>query len=383
MKTNKPKFYNIIPILKLNADYNLIWGERSNGKTHAVLMLALFGCHENGINYNGYLDDGTQFAYIRRFDDDIRPKYAKSIFNGIINNQYDGNILYKKTKGKWNNILMDTGAYYLVSTDENGDVVEKDSTPFGYTFAINLAERYKGNAYPKVKTILFDEFLTRKYYLANEFIDLTSILSTIIRLRDDVKIFLCGNTINKYNPYFAEMGLNKAKTMKSGTIDIYAYGDSSLRVACQYCGDINFSKSKASNKYFAFDNPRLKMITQGKWEMSLYPHLPFKYNFYTDVRYIYFIIFDGEMLQCEIIQKDDRYITFIHRKTSNIIDDGQSLVYQVETDSRPNYRRKITRPMSKREQSIVNFFKKDKVFYQDNEVGEIVRNYLNWCNTGE
>ena len=40
---------------------------------------------------------------------------------------------------------------------------------------------------------------------------------------------------------------------------------------------------------------------------------------------------------------------------------------------------KITKPVTDLEKRIVSFFIKDKVFYQDNEIGEIVRNYLEWC----
>ena len=31
------------------------------------------------------------------------------------------------------------------------------------------------------------------------------------------------------------------------------------------------------------------------------------------------------------------------------------------------------------EKKIAIFYTRDKVYYQDNEVGEIVRNYLQWC----
>ena len=33
----------------------------------------------------------------------------------------------------------------------------------------------------------------------------------------------------------------------------------------------------------------------------------------------------------------------------------------------------------KLEKRIARFYAEDKIFYQDNEVGEIVRNYLIWC----
>ena len=49
------KHYSLKNILQQNALYNVIFGERSNGKTFAVLHLALFGYHKDGIDINGYL----------------------------------------------------------------------------------------------------------------------------------------------------------------------------------------------------------------------------------------------------------------------------------------------------------------------------------------
>lgn len=40
-KTDKPKFYDLKAILSKNADYNVIFGERSNGKTYAALRYGL------------------------------------------------------------------------------------------------------------------------------------------------------------------------------------------------------------------------------------------------------------------------------------------------------------------------------------------------------
>ena len=40
-------------------------------------------------------------------------------------------------------------------------------------------------------------------------------------------------------------------------------------------------------------------------------------------------------------------------------------------------------PINDVERKIASFFAADKVFYQDNTVGEIVRNYIMWCQKGE
>ena len=121
------------------------------------------------------------------------------------------------------------------------------------------------------------------------------------------------------------------------------------------------------------------MIKSGVWEMDIYPHLPIKYK-PKDIIYMYFIEFDNETLQCEIIDVEDTLFTYIHRKTTEIKDnDGYYMVYSTQTSPKPNYRKKITKPVTDLEKKIVSFFIRDKVFYQDNTVGEIVRNYIDWC----
>lgn len=355
------KYYTLDKILKENADYNLIIGERSNGKTTACL----------GYGLEEYCKYGYQLAVIRRYDEDFRGKNGTQIMENLVKLGW----VAKFSKGKYNNILYYSQRWYLTLTDEKG-IVEKDEKPFAYAFSLTAEQHIKSTSYPDIRNILFDEFLSRDIYLSNEFLLFTSVLSTIIRLRDDVKIFMCGNTINKYCPYFSEMGISNIKKQKKGTIDVYQYGESELKVAVEF-SDFP-SKNKKSNKYFAFNNPKLKMITEGAWEIDIYPHLPLKYV-NSNIQYQYYINFDKELLQCEIIYVDNCLFTYIHRKTTPIKEDDRGYVFQEDYDPRPNYRRKITKPTTPLEKKLLLFFVRDKVFYQDNEVGEIIRNYLEWC----
>lgn len=368
------KFYSPYMILKEDADYNIIYGERSNGKTTAIQSLGLFGYHEKGVDINGYLDDGSQMAIVRRWEEDYKGKNGTNMFSGIINLGW----LEKKTKGRWNNIIYFSQRWYLARFNSTGEKEEQDEIPFAYGFSITSEEHYKSTSYPCIRNILFDEFITRSYYIPDEFVKFQNLLSTIIRQRNDVKIFMCGNTVNKYCPYFNEMGLTNAKTQEQGTIDVYKYGNSSLKVAVEYCKPLN--KSKPSDKYFAFNNPKLQMITSGSWEIDIYPHLPVKYN-EKDVCAKFFIDFNEELLQCEIIYSKEikSDFIFIHRKTSPIKEELEELVYTTKIDARYNYRRNIFRPTNKFEKRIVDYFLKEKIFYSTNEIGEIVRNYLIWC----
>lgn len=354
------QYYSLDRILKEKAQYNIIFGERSNGKSYSALLYGL----EN------FFKKGKQFAIVRRFDDDIKQSKGETFFDAII---ADGHI-FRLSGGKYTGIKYRSRKFYLCFHDDEIEKDIVDNKPFAYAFAINVATRYKSTSYPDITTIVFDEFLEREIYLQNEFVSFMSIVSTIVRSRNDVKIFMLGNTVNQHCPYFTEMGLKDIRNMKQGSIAVYKYGDSALKVAVEYCANLN--KGKPSDTYFAFNNPKLEMITGGVWEMARYPHLPVKYK-PKEVVFTYFIDFDGALLQCEIVETGDTVFTYIHRKTTPIQDPDNDVVYTLEYSNRPNYVRRLLKPITPWQKKIAYFFAGEKVFYQDNEVGEIVRNYLN------
>ena len=375
-KKEKIIYWSIWPILSKQARYNVIFGERSNGKTYGTVEYCL----------EEYFKNGSEFAYIRRWEEDITGKKGESLFNAHIAN----GVIKKLSKGKWNHVIYKSRAYYFARIEDD-EIVETDYKPFAYAFALTQHEHYKSNSYPKIRNIIFDEFLTRGVYLPDEFIIFQNVLSTLIRLRDDVKIFMLGNTVNKFSPYIKEMGLYKMTNQKIGTIDIYEYGQTGLKVSVEYASMP--IKEKKSNVYFAFENPRLNMIKNGSWEIDIYPHYPKDLysgvNPFTDVIYTFFICFEGNILQGDIIYKkvdknekpNPAYFLFIHPKTTPIKDDEKNLIYSQDSIPLPNYRRKITRATSNIERKIQTFFAKDKVFYSDNDTGEIMRNYLAWCKS--
>ncbi len=82
----KIKYYSLTNILKREAQYNLIIGERSNGKTYACLKYAL----ENYIKY------GKQTAIVRRWQVDLKGRRASTLFDALIS---DGTVS-KLTNGE-------------------------------------------------------------------------------------------------------------------------------------------------------------------------------------------------------------------------------------------------------------------------------------------
>ena len=353
------KYYSLKKILKKEATYNIIFGERSNGKTYASLQYVL----------EKYFKNGEQFVYVRRWSEDIRPKRLSNLFNSHLD------LLEQLSAGKYTGIYYRVGVFYLCTFDEHGKPIYNDNDVLGFAFSLSETEHNKANSYPKVTTIIFDEFLTSNYYLPDEFILFMNTISTIVRNRTNVKIFMLGNTVNKFCPYFSEMGLTNILKQKQGTIDIYNYGESKLTVAVEYAD--NTKRFKKNNYYFAFDNPKLKMITGGAWELNIYPHAPVRFK-PKDILYTYFIDFNDQLYQCEVVNIKNNLFTYIHIKTTGI-KNKNDLVYSLDYKPSMYYNRSILNPQNDIEKKITWFFVHDRVYYQDNDVGDAIQNYLKMC----
>lgn len=359
------KYYSLNKINKKNATYNVIFGERSNGKTYATLKQVL----EN------YFSDGSQFAYIRRWSVDVQPKRMNNLFNAIIEDGY----LEKLSGGKFTAIFYRTGRFYLCTYNDKGKPIYNEEDIIGYAFSLSENEHNKANSYPRVTTIIFDEFLTNKIYLPDEFMLFMNTVSTIVRQRTNVKIYMLGNTVNKFCPYFKEMGLTNILTMKQGTIDVYTYGETKLKVAVEYAD--SKKKFKKNNFYFAFNNPKLKMITGGAWELNIYPHAPVKW-LPKNIMFTYFIDFNDSIYQCEIINKDANVFTYIHEKTTPIKNPDKDVIYTLDYNPKINYNVNILKPLNDFQNKITWFYTHDRVYYQNNNVGDAINNYLKICKRG-
>lgn len=356
------KYVTTDRIDKTGATYRILIGQRSNGKTFAVLKTAL----------EDYRKTGRPFAYIRRWEKDIRGKAGEGVLRGHVAKGVISDI----TKGEYDSIVYRSRMWYFAKTDDDGKASVIDPDPCGYALSINEQEHTKSLSFP-VHIIIFDEFLSRDGYLVDEFVLYMNLLSTLIRERSEPIIYMCGNTINKYCPYFREMGIQRARDMKPGDLKVFQYGDTRLTVAIQFTDALS-KQGKPSDFYFAFDNPKLKMITTGEWELSIYPHCPDKLK-PEDIVFRYFILFETDLLECDIVNIDGRKYTFIHEKTTPLKHPDTDLIYTTDYSTKPNWRRKINLPGSEVERKLWNYFVLDKVCYQDNAVGEIVRNYLQFC----
>ena len=105
----KEKFYTLDNILTYNADYNIIYGERSNGKTTAILRYGL----EEHIK-SGYK---SQLAIIRRWEEDFKGRNGSQMFENIVHLGW----VKELTKGKYNAIYYYSKRWFLCSYDNDGN----------------------------------------------------------------------------------------------------------------------------------------------------------------------------------------------------------------------------------------------------------------------
>lgn len=358
------KYYTIRTLIKKypKAKYYMAIGERSNGKTYSSLDY----CLEN------FLTNQEQFAYLRRWGEDIRKSAIDQLFSAHIENGR----LKELTSGIFNSINYTGKKFYLTNIEEDGKSTVLDR-PLGFAFDLNSAEHYKSISFPGITTIIFDEFLSRNGYLPNEYILFCNVLSTIIRDRDNVKIIMLGNTVNKYCPYFAEMGLTHVAEQQQGTIDEYRYTNEKLSVVVEYCESTKKRGGKKSDVYFAFDNPQLQMITAGSWEIAIYPHLKERY-LPKEAIATFFIMFEGVTLHCDIVVSDTDYFMYVHRKTTAIKNEDTDIIYCTESDRRWNHRVGLHGQHDKLSRTVLLLIDENRVFYSSNDIGEILRNYLMW-----
>lgn len=358
--------YDIEPIDNTGAVYRVIVGQRSNGKTYKVCRHIL----------EGYLEKNRRGAYIRRYDESIQPRNIQSLFAPHI----DYIVAYCMGHDlPWNGYYYRGREFHLCEYDEEGKIVSRDETAFCITAAINTAESTKGQDRGIVHIICFDEFMTRTGYLQNEFVLFMNLLSTLIRDRDSAVIYMLANTVNKYCPYFGEMGLKNIEQLPKGEIAVYTYGDSDLTVAVEYCDAVKATK-KAASKYFAFDNPQLKMITSGEWEFQIYPRAPYKI-FKEDILMTFYIQFGENLLACDLVHPADKQhcddvFIFVHHQTKDLEIGPNAICFVEKFSSCLMHTQSISCGTTEAHRIIYGLIRRKAVCFADNTVGEIYRNWL-------
>ena len=239
MAAKKTQYYTIDRIKKEKADYNIIIGERGNGKTYSVQKEMI----------ERFLEDGEQCFILRRWMEDVKPSNAQNFWDGKLTAK-----LHEMSGGRFRNIILKSNRYIAVDYDDKDRPIVNEENTVGYVWDLNEAERLKGQSFPFVTNIVFEEFisLSQMGYLPDEVTYFLNVLSTIIRDRTNVRIWMLGNTVNPYNPYFKHFGI-KGLELQQGTIWTKYDSVTGCKLAVEFCEQRrNGSLKGTSAKYFAF-----------------------------------------------------------------------------------------------------------------------------------
>lgn len=86
---------------------------------------------------------------------------------------------------------------------------QKEVKKSGYAVALSTEQNYAGSSYLDVEDIIFEEFMSRNVYLANESNKLMNFYATVDRKRLTTRLWLVGNSISRVCPYINDWNLHK------------------------------------------------------------------------------------------------------------------------------------------------------------------------------
>jgi len=383
------KYYELDNILAKNAHYNFVIGERSNGKTTAVLRHIV----------RDYYETGRRGAIIRQMEEDIKGHKGASLFAGMIS----AGMIDELTDGEFQGVKFHNRAYYLGRQDEMGQwSYEKE--PFAHIFAVSQAIHYKSNSYPNVGTIMFDEFMRQDHvYLVDEVVQFLNLVSTIVREKNDAIIFLIANTVSWNSPYFKKFGLKNVSQMKPGTIATVEYKrkrptgkELVMTVAIEYCENTASYGGKASDVYFLIDDERVNMITDGSFAIPSYPPCPHHFTA-ENVKLTCWVISDETILRCRLMKVNREVFFFVDtidrfmrqpgetvgsmqpdwERFNILLDKRRDLVYSMEFSSDPSHYTNPAMPYAdRRTRWFPDALRANRVFFESNEAGEELMYYL-------
>jgi hypothetical protein len=176
-------YYNYDKVLSYNGTYNFLVGARGLGKTYGAVRNAI----------RAGIKRGDEFIYLRRYKSELST--ARNTFFAALEPEfpeYD---------------FRAAGPFAQYAPVTTRDEKKREWTTIGYFVALSTSQTQKSVSFPKVKTIIFDEFIIEKgalHYLPDEAIVLNNFYSTVDRGTDKTRVFFLANSVSIMNPYFLE-----------------------------------------------------------------------------------------------------------------------------------------------------------------------------------
>lgn len=334
-------YYTLDRILPYKCTYNILLGQRSNGKSYAV---------KKEIVKEAFLGMGD-LIYLRRWhlelkQDDVTDYFADCPVKEITGGEYDCIEVYRSR-------------IYLGKRGEDGKVTRGRS--IGRTADLAGATHLKSVIQRgQYKNILYEEFCTDSGFLRNEPNILMQFVATVFGIQYTGRVWLIGNTVSRYNPYFFTWSLKSLAKMKPGDIDIYRYqdGESEVSIAVEFCSSLNIDNGM-------FIGDAKANITTGVWETQSQPQIPESFGKFSVV------------YATEIEHQDFRFILKIIQNK-----DKERLLLCVNAGEKESCRRKVSDridgdpmhttkllPLTKGDKLTLQLLRRGKLVYANNLVG--------------
>lgn len=276
--SNAQIHYNIDNIDKKDANFNLIYGEKSNGKSYQVK-------HKKAVEH--YLKTGRRFILLRRWREDISNLWIEQYFADVD--------VAKLTNNKYNCISQYRKVLYFSIYDENTGKTQRIEK-IGYVMSLSTEQHMSSASFLDVDIIIFEEFMERGTYIPHEPDRLMIFYSTIDRKRGTTKIYMVGNSISRVCPYIKEWGLdNIFRNLKQGEIEVKEIQneENKVKIAIEYC-------KSSGGKTMAIGNAS-SMVDKGSWQTFPQPKLPKSYNEY-NVLFRFGFQYKGFRFLCDYLE---------------------------------------------------------------------------------
>ena len=340
--------YNIDNIDKLDANFNLIYGEKSNGKSYQVK-------HKKAVEH--YLKTGNRFILLRRWKEDISNLWIEQYFADVD--------VAKLTNNKYNCISQYRKVLYFSIYDVNTGKTQRIEK-IGYVMSLSTEQHMSSASFLDVDVIIFEEFMERGSYIPHEPDRLMIFYSTIDRKRGTTKIYMVGNSISRVCPYIREWGLDEIfRNLKQGEIKTKEIQneENNVTIAIEFC-------RASGGKTMTIGNAS-SMIDSGSWQTFPQPHLPKSYKEYK-VLFRFGFQYKGFKFLCEYLQDKEDYTNvcwFIYPYSKEFSD---KLIVFSDIIKISNFWQRDIYNITIKNDKLKNLFmtfKENKIFYANDMTG--------------
>lgn len=355
---SKQKFYSSKKLRKVKCDYYIIIGQKSNGKSFDIKSVVLKDTFM-----------GRNFAYMRRWAPDRTATKVERYFK-------DEELFKVNNFDPYSEVQVYADNIYFGNRTELGKATREKI--IGYSVALSSEQHYASMPFPDVYNIIFEEFITDTGYfgVGDDEVELfLRMCSTIFRHRKDTTVYMLGNTISRFCPYFSKFNIDITKIEK-GNIYYYTFNDNGneIKVGLEYCDNIvNNSK--------IFGNSA-KMINGGEWLTASVPLV--KRDTRADkLLFKYYVKKEHSIYKCLVLSGVDcePYI-FIYPYTKN---DYKITVndrfFNDDIDMQNRLHNPLLQPNLTCDILLTELYKSNRLCYSDNLTGtefERIRNERGW-----